>query len=40
MGHARDVTASVYRERIADGRLRAVSDYVRARLFSVVSVGG
>ena len=35
MGHARDDMASVYRERISDERLRAVSDYVRAWLFPV-----
>lgn len=29
MGHARDDMASVYRERISDERLRAVSDHVR-----------
>jgi integrase len=34
MGHARDDMASVYRERISDERLRAVSDHVRNWLFS------
>jgi integrase len=33
MGHAKDDMASVYRERISDERLRAVTDYVRAWLF-------
>lgn len=33
MGHARDDMASVYRERISDERLRAVTDFVRQRLF-------
>jgi integrase len=33
MGHARDDMASLYRERISDERLRAVTDYVRAWLF-------
>ena len=33
MGHARDDMASVYRERISDERLRAVTDHVRAWLF-------
>jgi integrase len=33
MGHARDDMASVYRERIGDDRLKAVSDHVRAWLF-------
>ncbi len=33
MGHARDDMASRYRERIADDRLRAVSDHVRKWLF-------
>ncbi len=33
MGHARDDMASVYRERVSDERLRAVSDRVRAWLF-------
>jgi integrase len=34
MGHARDDMASVYRERISDERLRAVSGHVRAWLFA------
>ena len=34
MGHARDDMASVYRERISDGRLAAVTDYVREWLFN------
>jgi integrase len=33
MGHAREDMASVYRERISDERLRAVTDHVRAWLF-------
>jgi integrase len=33
MGHARDDMASVYRERIGDDRLRAVTDHVREWLF-------
>ncbi len=33
MGHAREDMASVYRERIGDERLRAVTDHVRAWLF-------
>jgi integrase len=33
MGHARDDMASVYRERISDDRLRAVTDYIHAWLF-------
>ncbi len=33
MGHATNDMASVYREGISDGRLKAVSDYVRAWLF-------
>jgi integrase len=33
MGHAREDMASVYRERISDARLRAVSDHVHAWLF-------
>jgi integrase len=33
MGHARDDMASVYRERISDERLIAVTDYVRRWLF-------
>ncbi len=34
MGHARDDMASQYRERISDARLKAVTDHVRAWLFS------
>jgi integrase len=34
MGHARDDMASVYRERVSDERLRAVSDYIRKWVFS------
>jgi integrase len=33
MGHARENMASVYRERISDARLKAVTDHVRAWLF-------
>src|SRR5204862_4977252 len=33
MGHARDDMASVYRETIADARLKAVTDHVHAWLF-------
>jgi integrase len=33
MGHARDDMASVYRERVSDERLRAVSDHVHGWLF-------
>jgi integrase len=33
MGHSRDDTASQYRERISDERLKAVSDHVRTWLF-------
>ena len=33
MGHARDDMASVYREKVSDERLKAVSDHVRAWLF-------
>jgi integrase len=33
MGHARDDMASVYRERISDERLRAVTDHVRRWLW-------
>ena len=33
MGHAREDMASVYRERISDGRLESVADHVRAWLF-------
>jgi integrase len=34
MGHARDDMASVYRERISDERLKAVTDHVRKWLFA------
>jgi integrase len=34
MGHSRDDMASLYRERIEDERLKAVTDYVRAWLFN------
>lgn len=34
MGHSRNDMASVYRERISDERLKAVSDHVRGWLFS------
>lgn len=34
MGHSRDDMASVYRERIEDARLKAVTDHVRKWLFS------
>jgi hypothetical protein len=33
MGHARDDMASVYRERIEDARLVAVTEHVRKWLF-------
>jgi integrase len=33
MGHARDDMASIYRERISDERLKAVTDHVRGWLF-------
>ncbi|MEQ8787142.1 MAG: tyrosine-type recombinase/integrase [Pirellulaceae bacterium] len=33
MGHARDDMASIYRERISDDRLKAVTDHVRSWLF-------
>jgi len=33
MGHARDDMASVYRERISDERLKAITDHVRQWLF-------
>ena len=35
MGHARDDMASVYRERISDERLKAVSEHVRKWAFGV-----
>ena len=34
MGHAREDMASVYRERISDVRLKAVSNHVRAWAFA------
>src|SRR5262249_14760801 len=37
MGHARDDMASVYRERISDERLRAVTAHVHAWLFGSAS---
>ena len=37
MGHARDDMASVYRERISDERLKAVSEHVRAWLWPMVA---
>ena len=37
MGHSRDDMASVYRERISDERLRAVTDHVRRWLFGEVA---
>jgi integrase len=40
MGHARDDMASVYRERIGDDRLRAVTDHVRAWLFGTINGNG
>jgi integrase len=40
MGHARGDMASVYRERISDERLRAVTDHVRAWLFGGGAPGG
>jgi integrase len=36
MGHARDDMASVYREKVGDERLKAVTDHVRAWLFGAV----
>ena len=39
MGHSRDDMASVYRETIADARLRAVADHVRAWLFPPTGTG-
>jgi integrase len=38
MGHARDDMASVYRERISDERLKAVTDHVRKWLFAESSL--
>jgi integrase len=42
MGHARDDMASVYRERVSDARLKAVTDHVRKWLFPerVEAAGG
>jgi integrase len=40
MGHARDDMASVYRERVSDERLKAVTDHVRAWLFPPKKQGG
>jgi integrase len=37
MGHARDDMASVYRERIGDERLKAVTDHVRGWLFGATA---
>jgi integrase len=37
MGHARDDMASVYRERIGDERLKAVTDHVRGWLFGATT---
>ena len=34
MGHAREDMASLYRERISDDRLRAVTDHVRSWIFN------
>jgi integrase len=39
MGHAREDMASIYRERISDARLKAVSDHVRAWLFGEAGSG-
>ncbi|MHC4404503.1 MAG: tyrosine-type recombinase/integrase, partial [Planctomycetota bacterium] len=39
MGHVRNDMASVYRERISDDRLRAVTDYVRQWLYEGTSTG-
>lgn len=39
MGHESPHMSSVYRERISDERLRAVTDYVRAWLFGAVAQG-
>jgi integrase len=39
MGHVRDDMAGVYRERISDGRLKAVSDHVRGWLFGPATGG-
>jgi integrase len=40
MGHARDDMASVYREKVSDERLRAVTDHVRAWLFAAPKASG
>jgi integrase len=40
MGHIRDDMASVYRERISDERLRAVSEYVRGWVFRTQGTEG
>ncbi len=40
MGHVRDDMASVYRERIGDERLQAVTDHVRAWLFPPAKAKG
>src|SRR5262249_21423919 len=40
MGHCRDDMASVYRERISDERLRAVTDTVRRWLWPATVLGG
>lgn len=39
MGHSRDDMASVYRERISDERLKAVSDHVRKWVFAEAEAG-
>lgn len=39
MGHVGDDMASVYRERISDERLKAVSDYERKWLFGERTTG-
>jgi integrase len=39
MGHAKDDMASVYRERISDARLKAVTDHVRAWLYAKREAG-
>lgn len=39
MGHARDDMASVYRERISDARLKAVTDHVRDWLYAEPMTG-
>ena len=40
MGHIRDDMASVYRERISDERLKAVSDHVRKWVFGNPALPG